>query len=213
MRKFKTIIIFFFLIFFTADHAGAATDYRVEQKDTLWEIALRFQQDLQEIINSNPQIENPDLIFPGEIIIIPGDGREIAIPKMDVNEIELIKLANQKRKELRLKPLSADLHLNGAAKKKSLDMMKLEYVSHNSPTYGNPIEMLRNQRISFLTVKENIGAGYKTADEMFAAWMNSSVHQENILSKKATHIGVGYIQGGLHGHYWTIFIVEKKQGG
>ena len=118
MQKFKTIIIFLFLIFLTADPAGAAADYRVEQKDTLWEIALRFQQDLQDIINSNPQIENPDLIFPGEIIIIPGHGRKRAIPKMDVNENELMELANQKRKELRLKPLSVDLHLNGAAKKK-----------------------------------------------------------------------------------------------
>ncbi|KON89224.1 hypothetical protein AF332_22055 [Sporosarcina globispora] len=213
MPKFKVISIFFLLIFLTAHPAEAAIEYRVEKKDTLWEIALRFQKDLQDIVISNPQIENPDLIFPGEIIIIPDHGRKIAIPKMDVNENALIELANEKRKELRLKPLSVDLHLAGAAKKKSLDMMKFEYVSHNSPTYGNPTVMLRNQQISFLTVKENIGAGYKTADEMFAAWMNSSVHRENILSKSATHIGTGYVQGGLHGHYWTIFIVEKNKGG
>jgi uncharacterized protein YkwD len=209
LQKYKAISLFFFIILLTPQPAGAAADYRVEQKDTLWEIALRFQRDLQEIINSNPQIENPDLIFPGEVIIIPDHGKKIAMPKMDQNENKLMRLANEKRRELRLKPLSVDLKLNGAAKKKSLDMMKLQYVSHNSPTYGNPTEMLRNQQISFRTVKENIGAGYKTADEMFDAWMNSAVHRENILNKKATHIGSGYSQGGLHGHYWTIFIVEK----
>lgn len=213
MQKYKAISIFFFLIFLTPQPAGAAADYRVEQKDTLWEIALKFQKDLQEIINGNLQIENPDLIFPGEIIIIPGQGKKIAIPQMDDYENELMRLANEKRREFRLKPLSVDLKLNAAAQKKSLDMMKLQYLSHNSPTYGNPTEMLRNQQISFLTVKENIGAGYKTADEMFDAWMNSAVHRENILNKKATHFGSGYIQGGLHGHYWTIFIVEKNKGG
>ncbi|MEH7572859.1 CAP domain-containing protein, partial [Cytobacillus firmus] len=145
--------------------------------------------------------------------IIPGQGKKIAIPQMDDYENELMRLANEKRREFRLKPLSVDLKLNAAAQKKSLDMMKLQYLSHNSPTYGNPTEMLRNQQISFLTVKENIGAGYKTADEMFDAWMNSAVHRENILNKKATHFGSGYIQGGLHGHYWTLFIVEKNKGG
>jgi len=201
------------LLFITPLSAGAAADYRVEQQDTLWEIALKFQKDLQDIINSNPQIENPDLIFPGEIIIIPSRGKWNYFPKMDDNENELMRLTNEKRKELRLKPLSVDVKLNIAAKKKSSDMMKLQYVSHNSPTYGNPTEMLRNQQISFMTVKENIGAGYKTADEMFNAWMNSAVLRENILSKKATHFGSGYSQGGLHGHYWTIFIVEKNEGG
>ncbi|MCM3708683.1 MULTISPECIES: CAP domain-containing protein [Cytobacillus] len=213
MKKYKAISILFFLIFFTSQTAGAAVDYRVEQKDTLWEIALRFQKDLHEIINSNPQIENPDLIFPGEMIIIPDNGKRAAFPKMGEKENELMRLTNEKRRELRLKPLSVDLQLNAEAKKKSSDMMKFQYVSHNSPTYGDPTEMLRNQQISFLTVKENIGAGYKTAEEMFAAWMNSSVHRENILNKKATHFGGGYCQGGLHGHYWTIFIVEKNGGG
>lgn len=213
MHKYKVISIFFLLLFITPLSAGAAADYRVEQQDTLWEIALKFQKDLQDIINSNPQIENPDLIFPGEIIIIPSRGKWNYFPKMDDNENELMRLTNEKRKELRLKPLSVDVKLNIAAKKKSSDMMKLQYVSHNSPTYGNPTEMLRNQQISFMTVKENIGAGYKTADEMFNAWMNSAVLRENILSKKATHFGSGYSQGGLHGHYWTIFIVEKNEGG
>lgn len=83
MQKYKVISIFFLLIFITPGAAGAAADYRVERQDTLWEIAQRFQKDLQEIINSNPQIENPDLIFPGEIIIIPGYGKKNVIPEMD----------------------------------------------------------------------------------------------------------------------------------
>lgn len=106
-----------FLYFLTTQPAGAAADYRVEQRDTLWEIALRFQKDLQEIININPQIENPDLIFPGEIIIIPDHGKKMDIPKMNDNENDLMRLANEKRRELKLKPLSADLKLNGAAQK------------------------------------------------------------------------------------------------
>ena len=41
------------------------------QGDTLFEIAQRFGVSLQALIAANPQITNPDLIFPGQVICIP----------------------------------------------------------------------------------------------------------------------------------------------
>ncbi|MGE5553761.1 MAG: LysM peptidoglycan-binding domain-containing protein [Betaproteobacteria bacterium] len=45
--------------------------YVIQPGDTLSEIARRFGLDLDTLINANPQITNPDLIFPGQIIFVP----------------------------------------------------------------------------------------------------------------------------------------------
>ncbi len=45
--------------------------YVVQPGDTLSAIARRFGITLQALRNANPQITNPDLIFPGQIIFIP----------------------------------------------------------------------------------------------------------------------------------------------
>lgn len=40
--------------------------------DSLWIIAQRFGMSLQALIIANPQITNPNLIFPGQVICVPG---------------------------------------------------------------------------------------------------------------------------------------------
>lgn len=46
--------------------------YVVQPGDTLAAIARRFNVRLPALIAANPQIANPNLIFPGQIINIPG---------------------------------------------------------------------------------------------------------------------------------------------
>jgi spore coat assembly protein SafA len=48
-----------------------ATRYVVQPGDTLSAISRRFGITLQALIAANPQIANPDLIFPGQLIFIP----------------------------------------------------------------------------------------------------------------------------------------------
>ncbi|HEY8462908.1 MAG TPA: LysM peptidoglycan-binding domain-containing protein [Bacillota bacterium] len=45
--------------------------YTVKPGDTLFQIARRFNVSLQNLINANPQITNPNLINPGQMICIP----------------------------------------------------------------------------------------------------------------------------------------------
>lgn len=45
--------------------------YRVQERDTLFLIAREFCISLEDLIVANPQIADPDLIFPGQIICIP----------------------------------------------------------------------------------------------------------------------------------------------
>lgn len=45
--------------------------YTVQQGDTLFLIAKRFGVSLDALIRANPQIKDPNLIFPGDVIFIP----------------------------------------------------------------------------------------------------------------------------------------------
>lgn len=45
--------------------------YVVQRGDTLFVIAQRFNTTVDAILAANPQITDPDVIFPGQIIIIP----------------------------------------------------------------------------------------------------------------------------------------------
>ena len=45
--------------------------YTVQSGDTLFNIAVRFNVPLNSLIAANPQIANPNLIFPGQQICVP----------------------------------------------------------------------------------------------------------------------------------------------
>lgn len=45
--------------------------YTVQPGDTLFLLSRRFGVSIQQILNVNPQITNPDLIFVGQVICIP----------------------------------------------------------------------------------------------------------------------------------------------
>jgi spore coat assembly protein SafA len=53
-----------------ADSAGG-DKYTVQKGDTLWDISQKNGLALQDVIDANPQIKNPDLIFPGQEIKLP----------------------------------------------------------------------------------------------------------------------------------------------
>ncbi len=50
----------------------AIGSYNVVRGDCLWNIARRNGVSLNALIRANPQIKNPDLIYPGQTISIPG---------------------------------------------------------------------------------------------------------------------------------------------
>ncbi|MBE3520314.1 MAG: LysM peptidoglycan-binding domain-containing protein [Firmicutes bacterium] len=50
---------------------AARIEYVVQPGDTLFLIARRHGLTLEEILRANPQITNPQLIMPGEVVFIP----------------------------------------------------------------------------------------------------------------------------------------------
>ena len=54
----------------TTGSAGGRT-HTVGKGDTLWGIAKEYGVELAALIRANPQIKNPNLIHPGEVVRIP----------------------------------------------------------------------------------------------------------------------------------------------
>ena len=200
MKKTISIILAVILslpvVFAAEQPVSAETDiYTVVKGDSLWKIAVRYKVGLSEMIASNPQIKNPDLIYPGDKITVP-------LPDASVSsfEEEVIRLVNDIRKQNGLSELRSNWELSRVARYKSKDMSEKKYFSHTSPTYGSPFEMISAFGISYRAAGENIAVGYKTPEAVVDAWMNSSGHRANILNKSFTAIGVGYVSDGS---YWT----------
>ena len=53
------------------DGQSAAGTHTVRKGDTLWGIAKQHGVDLAALIGANPQIKNPNLIYPGEAVRLP----------------------------------------------------------------------------------------------------------------------------------------------
>lgn len=175
--------------------ASAATTHTVVSGDTMWKIAVKNEIGVSEIIDANPQIENPHLIYPGQILNIPGINQDV----LDF-ESAVVRLVNEIRAKNGLKTLTEDWELSRVARYKSQDMKDNNYFSHTSPVYGTPFEMMKNFGIKYRSAGENIAKGQTTPERVVNAWMNSSGHRANILNSSYTKIGVGYVKNG---NYWT----------
>ena len=194
MKKFRILLLSAALAAGLAVPAGAAS-HTVAAGDTMWKLAVRYEVGTGEIIQANPQVSDPNRIYPGQVL---------AIPEVDAKvlqyEAEVIRLVNDIRKQNGLSPLTANWELSRVARYKSQDMVDNRYFAHNSPTYGTPFEMMRAFGLSFRTAGENIAYGYATPQKVVDGWMNSSGHRANILNASYKQIGVGYV---AKGNYWT----------
>ena len=55
-----------------AQTASVSTkNYTVQSGDSMWKICNKFQTGISEVVSLNPQISNPNNIFPGSVLKIP----------------------------------------------------------------------------------------------------------------------------------------------
>ena len=201
----KRLFILFFsallsVILFTVP-VSAAVSHTVVRGDTMWRLAVKYEVGLSEIRSANPQISNPDLIYPGQILTIPtGDAQQTSYEK------EVVRLVNEARRNNGIGELTYNWELSRVARYKSQDMRDNGYFSHTSPTYGSPFRMIKSFGISYRTAGENIAKGQASPAAVVNAWMSSPGHRANILNPAFTEIGVGYVADG---RYWTQMFIGK----
>lgn len=196
MKKFVSLcMVLLMLCALTVSVSAETLSHTVVRGDTMWKIASKYQVGTSELISANPQIANPNLIYPGQVLIVPQVSSSVA-----AFENEVIRLVNAERAKYGLNALQANWELSRVARYKSQDMADNHYFSHTSPTYGTPFQMMKAFGLSYRTAGENIAYGQRTPQAVVNAWMNSSGHRANILNASYTQIGVGFVADG---YYWT----------
>ena len=193
-RRLSAILIALAL-FLSVTAEAADLTHTVVRGDTMWKLAVKYQVGTGEIIAANPQITNPNLIYPGQTLYIPQTDSAVR-----AYETEVIRLVNEIRRSYGLSALAENWELSRVARFKSQDLKDRGYFSHTSPTYGTPFQMMTAFGLRYRTAGENIAYGYRTPQAVVDGWMNSSGHRANILNSSFTQIGVGYVS---QGSYWT----------
>lgn len=125
--------------------------------------------------------------------------------KLSSEEIEVFFRTNDLRaRHGKTKPFTLSVPLSLVARLKSADMGEQGYFSHESPTYGDPFEMMKSQGIKYRAAAENIAAGQRTPEAVVAGWENSPGHLANMLGDYS-QIGVGYAYytDSDYRSYWT----------
>lgn len=122
-------------------------------------------------------------------------------------EKQMLNLINSERAKVGAQPLAFDVKVVEVAQVKSADMVKNNYFSHTSPTYGSPFDMLRKFGITFSGAAENIALN-SSVEAAHAAFMASEGHRKNILNPSYNRIGIG-ITDGPKGKVFVQMFIQK----
>jgi uncharacterized YkwD family protein/spore coat assembly protein SafA len=202
-RKLIALLLTLVLFVLPLSAFAQSGTYTVQRGDTMWKIAVRYQIGVSELIQANPQLKNPNLIYVGQKINIP------SIDNVKTLEQQVIDLVNKQRANNGLPALTANWELCRVARYKSQDMINKNYFAHQSPTYGSPFDMMEAFGIKFSAAGENIAYGQRTPQEVMNAWMNSPGHRSNILARNFNQIGVGVAKSANGTYYWTQHFIKS----
>jgi uncharacterized protein YkwD len=116
-------------------------------------------------------------------------------PELEAKKLELV---NGERVAAGLRPLAADPELTQVARQHSADMFARGYFAHATPEGRDPFERMREANVRFLTAGENLALA-PTLHIAHTGLMNSPGHRANILQRDFGRVGIGIIDGGVHG--------------
>lgn len=122
-------------------------------------------------------------------------------------EKETLDLINEYRKENGLSELKTFAKLQEVAKLKAEDIVNNNYFSHNSENLGTPFEMIANNGIEYKFAGENL-AGNTTPQKAVDAWINSTLHRENILEEDFEYTGICVVESPMYGRVFVQIFME-----
>jgi uncharacterized protein YkwD len=113
-------------------------------------------------------------------------------------EARMLELVNEERRKHGLKELKADTELREVARKHSADMLARSYFSHLSPEGSTPFERMRREGVRFMIAGENLALA-RNVQMAHTGLMQSPGHRANILRPEFGRLGIGILDGGIHG--------------
>lgn len=120
-----------------------------------------------------------------------------APPRPDL-EAAMLELINAARENADLHPLQADDELRPLARAHAADMFARSYFSHLSPEGLTPFDRIRQGNVAFVAAGENLAIA-PTLALAHEGLMNSPGHRANILRPAFGRVGIGILDGGVHG--------------
>lgn len=120
---------------------------------------------------------------------------------LDESSREVVRLVNDYRRWMGVRPLKIEPRLVQAAKGHSQEMVDLDYFEHTSPTAKErtPADRARNEGFESNIVGENIADGENTPKEIVEAWQRSPGHHQALLDGRFSTFGAARV-----GEKWTL---------
>ncbi|MCG5052534.1 MAG: CAP domain-containing protein [Myxococcales bacterium] len=109
-------------------------------------------------------------------------------------EAAFVAAVNRERQARKLPALVADRRLADVARAHSEAMARRREVSHLSPQGEDAADRVRAAGLAPSLVAENVGAA-STAAGAHEGFMASPAHRGNVLEPRASHLGVGVVEG------------------
>jgi len=113
-------------------------------------------------------------------------------------EVQMLQLVNEERKKENLPALKNDPELTIVARAHSKDMFTRGYFAHVTPDHKTPFDRMRSAGVRYLSAGENLALG-QTLTICHNGLMNSPGHKANILDRSYGRVGIGILDGGMHG--------------
>ena len=124
----------------------------------------------------------------------------------NINVSDLNSLSNSERTSRGLKAYSLNSKLNTAAYNIAKDMFAKNYWSHYDPSGKPHWHFITEAGYAYSYAGENLAKDFNSSNGVVSAWMNSSTHRANILSKTYKDAGYAAVNGKLSGSKTTLVV-------
>src|SRR5262249_44814718 len=122
----------------------------------------------------------------------PRAAHDEAAPTPAAAEQLIFRLVNADRAQAKVPALAWDDKLAAVSRAHCADMQAHGFFGHVSPTTGSTADRARKAGLDAALLLENVARAF-SAGEVERGLMSSPGHRANILSRDATHIGVGVV--------------------
>ncbi|MEM7621396.1 MAG: CAP domain-containing protein [Pseudomonadota bacterium] len=109
-------------------------------------------------------------------------------------------------------PLKLNVYLTLAARKHSKDMSSKDQFFHIGTDGTNAWDRAKSSGYNVKFVAENVGTGQTSFEELLKKWQNNEKHNENLLLKDATDMGIAVIHNpsSKYKTFWTLLLASPQ---
>lgn len=119
---------------------------------------------------------------------------------LSIKASDLIDLTNNYRQDQGLKTLTVNPRLTQAAFNKARDLLTDQYFDHTSPEGKKFSAWIKEVNYNYFYVGENLAIDFEQSQDVFAAWLASPTHQENLVRPQYQETGVAVLSGKFKNH-------------